>query len=79
MANNFEWDYKAAGDLFLKSEEIARVCEAEAARMTQATGVEYVPDVRVGTQRVRAKIGGSKGTRICPKCGQRHPNCDCFE
>ncbi len=50
----FEWDYKAAGDLMLRSQEIAEVCEAEAARMSRATGVEYVPDVRMGNQRVIA-------------------------
>lgn len=38
----------------LKSDEIASVCEAEAARMTRATGVEYVPDVHVGRTRVNA-------------------------
>ncbi len=50
----FEWDYKAAGDLMLRSQEIAEVCEAEAERMTRATGVEYIPDVRMGSQRVIA-------------------------
>lgn len=38
----------------LKSSEIANVCEAQAARMTRATGVEYVPDVYVGRTRVNA-------------------------
>ena len=36
----------------LKSAEIANVCEKQAARMTRATGVEYVPDVYVGRNRV---------------------------
>lgn len=38
----------------LKSEEIANVCEKQAARMTRATGVKYVPDVYVGRNRVNA-------------------------
>lgn len=38
----------------LKSSEIANVCENEAARMTRATGVEYVPDVHFGRTRVNA-------------------------
>lgn len=50
----FEWDYEAAGDLLLRSEEIAAFCEEEAAKMTRATGVEYVADVVVGKKRVRA-------------------------
>lgn len=50
----FEWDYAAAGDLLLKSKEIADFCEQEAARLTRSTGVEYIPDVRKGSQRVRA-------------------------
>jgi hypothetical protein len=41
MAKTFEWDYKAAGELLLKSEEIASVCEEAAAKMTRATGVTY--------------------------------------
>lgn len=41
MAKNFEWDYKAAGDLLLRSEEIAQACEEAAARMTRATGMSY--------------------------------------
>lgn len=45
----------------LKSAEIANVCEAEAARMARATGVEYVADVYVGRTRVNAaKIGRDK-------------------
>lgn len=38
----------------LKSSAIASVCEAQAARMTRATGVEYVADVYVGRTRVNA-------------------------
>lgn len=38
----------------LKSSEIASVCEAQAARMTRATGVKYVADVYVGKTRVNA-------------------------
>lgn len=46
----------------LKSGEIASICEAQAARMTRATGVEYVADVYVGKTRVNAgaKTGGDK-------------------
>lgn len=51
---SFEWDYAAAGNLMLRSKEIADICEAEAARMTRATGMEYIPDVRMGSQRVSA-------------------------
>lgn len=39
----------------LKSQEIANVCEAQAARMTQAAGVKYVADVHVGKTRVNAR------------------------
>lgn len=38
----------------LKSTEIADACEKQAARMTRATGVEYVADVYVGKTRVNA-------------------------
>ena len=38
----------------LKSPEISKVCEQEAARMTRATGMKYVPDVYVGKTRVAA-------------------------
>ena len=65
MAKNFEWDYDAAGDLMLRSQEIADVCEKEAARITRAAGVEYRSDVRVGRTRVNArgydKMSGEKG------------------
>ncbi len=39
----------------LKSSEIAALCEAQAQKMTQATGVKYVSDVYVGRTRVNAK------------------------
>lgn len=74
------WDYAAAGELLLKSEEIAAVCEDEAERMTQATGMEYISDVRVGSKRVRAGAYGKaeeSAARVCPKCGEWHPNCRC--
>lgn len=46
----------------LKSAAIASVCEEQAARMTRATGVEYVADVHVGRARVNAgaKTGRDK-------------------
>lgn len=56
----FEWDYGAAGDLMLRSAEIAAICEAKAAEMTRATGMEYVPDVHTGKTRVNA--GGYQNT-----------------
>ena len=80
MANDFEWDYNAAGELMLRSPEIAAICESEAARLTRATGMEYVPDVRMGNQRVIASgYQKDKNTkeRICSKCGRWHPNCNC--
>lgn len=39
----------------LKSTEISAACEAQAQKMTQATGVKYVADVYVGRNRVNAK------------------------
>jgi len=51
----FEWDYQAAGDLMLRSPEIAEVCEKEAERMTRATGMSYQSDVMVGRTRVNAR------------------------
>lgn len=39
----------------LKSSEISAVCEAQAQKMTQATGVKYVSDVYIGRTRVNAK------------------------
>lgn len=42
MANDkFQWDYQAAGDLMLRSGEIAEVCEQAAAKMTRSTGMTY--------------------------------------
>lgn len=38
----------------LKSEEIAGACEEVAERMTRATGMDYVPDIYVGRNRVNA-------------------------
>ena len=38
----------------LKSEGIADACEKEAAKMTRATGMDYVADVHVGKTRVNA-------------------------
>ena len=58
--NQFEWDYQAAGDLMLRSPEIAAVCEKEAERMTRATGMPYQSDVMVGRTRVNAR-GRLKG------------------
>ena len=52
MAKNFVWDYKAAGDLMLRSKEITEVCEAAAARMTRATGMEYKFETGRTSQRV---------------------------
>lgn len=45
----------------LKSAEVAAVCEKEAARMTQATGMEYVSDVFIGKTRVNASAYQDKG------------------
>ena len=45
----------------LKSQEIANVCEAQAARMPQAAGVKYVADVHVGKTRVNAAGVTRKG------------------
>ena len=44
----------------LRSSEVADVCEKEAARMTRATGMEYVPDVHIGKN--RANAGGYEAT-----------------
>ena len=52
---NIEIQLNSAGIReLLKSEEIAGVCEQQAARMTRTTGMEYVPDVYVGRNRVNA-------------------------
>ena len=81
MAKTFEWDYAVAGDLLLRSPEIASFCEEQAARMTAATGMEYTTETRMGSQRVHvvAGEGKEKGAqwKVCPKCGRAHPNCDC--
>lgn len=45
----------------LKSSEIAAICEQQAAKMTRATGMEYVSDVYVGRNRVNA--GGHQNGR----------------
>lgn len=45
----------------LKSAAIASVCEEQAARMTRATGVEYVSDVHVGRTRVNAGAKTGRG------------------
>lgn len=79
MAKSFVWDYESAGELLLRSEEIASICDEEAQRMTQATGVDYIPKVHVGAKRVFAKIGRAGRKRICPKCGRWHQNCNCKE
>lgn len=55
MAKEVEVVLNSAGVReLLKSSQIASVCESQAARMTRATGVEYVPDVHVGKTRVNA-------------------------
>lgn len=51
---DFVWDYTAAGDLMLRSKEIAEICEEEAAKMTRMTEMEYIPDVYYGNIRVNA-------------------------
>lgn len=38
----------------LKSTELTEVCDREARRMTQATGMEYAADIYVGRFRVNA-------------------------
>lgn len=50
-----EIELNSAGiQALLKSSAIAQVCESQAARMTRATGMEYVPDVYTGRTRVNA-------------------------
>lgn len=63
----FEWDYDTAGDLMLRSDAIAAVCEAEAERMTRATGVQYVSNVRMGSQRVIASARTAADSEIAKK------------
>lgn len=54
----FEWNYEAAGDLLLRSPEIASVCESVAEKMTRAAGVKYRADVHMGKTRVNAAARG---------------------
>lgn len=61
---NVEIQMNSAGiKELLKSAEIANVCEKEAARMTRATGVEYVADVYVGKTRVNARAQKERGEK----------------
>ena len=53
-AVKFIWDYASAGEILLRSQEMADICEELAATMTRATGTEYVSDVKVFGDRVRA-------------------------
>lgn len=57
MAKDFVWDYKAAGDLLLRSEEIETACEEAAARLTRATGMEYYFQTGRTSQRVIVERG----------------------
>ena len=57
MAKSFEWDYQAAGDLMLRSEEIQEICEAAAANMTRATGMNYLFQTGKTSQRVIVEGG----------------------
>lgn len=69
----FEWNYEAAGDLLLRSPEIASVCESVAEKMTRATGVEYKADVYMGKTRVNAaarKKGVKKKGKRKSKSGE---------
>lgn len=52
MAKKFVWHYGPAGDVFLRSREIARECEAAAQKMTRATGMDYQFETGQTTQRV---------------------------
>lgn len=53
--DNVEIELDSAGiQALLKSSGIASVCESHAARMTMATGTDYVADVYVGRTRVNA-------------------------
>ena len=52
---NVEVKLNSAGVVeLLKSPEIAKACEKQAARMTRATKVRYVADVYYGRNRVNA-------------------------
>ena len=59
MSKNFVWHYDAAGEVFLKSKEIAEACENAAKRMTRATGMEYRFETGETSQRVI--VEGRKG------------------
>lgn len=50
----------------LKSSELASVCEANAEKMTRATGMPYVPDIYVGRSRVNA-AGETKDSAFLSK------------
>ena len=53
-AVRFDWDYASAGEILLRSPEMAKICESLAESMTRATGTEYTADVKVFGNRVRA-------------------------
>lgn len=62
MANGVKIVLDSAGIReLLKSSEMASICEAQAAKMTRATGMEYVADVYIGRNRVNA--GGYQNGR----------------
>lgn len=73
------WDYESAGEILLRSAEITAICEEEAKKMTQATGVNYVFETKMGSKRVKVKAKSGKRWRKCPQCGKSHPNCNCPE
>ena len=53
---NVRIDLNSAGiQELIQSAEIGKVCEAAAAKMTQATGIKYVPLVRVSGDRIAAR------------------------
>ena len=60
MAKNFVWDYQAAGDLMLRSEEIQEICEDAAANMTRVTGMTYIFQTGRTSQRVIVEGGGTE-------------------
>lgn len=62
MANGVKIVLDSAGiQELLKSDEIADICEEQAARMTRATGMNYVADVHIGKTRVNAGGRRNKG------------------
>lgn len=67
----FEWNYEAAGDIMLRSREIASVCESQAEKMTRATGVEYKADVYLGRKRVNAAARGRSDKVAAYRKGKR--------